>query len=570
MLVLGEAAADSADRVRAAIGGEQAWLTRFRLAAASDQVDFYNRVAGATVVDFERVRDRVLGGRGDADVLADWAASGAARQDALDDVQSRLVADLTTMSAEAVRWAQFRAWLALGLAGLYIGGSTFIALLVGRRLVRSLRELRDGALRVARQRLPDVSATIRAGYVVDPDREPPPFASPSRSEIGEVAAATNEIYRAAVTATYEVASVRSTGDVLRTLARRSLHLTRRQLKLITELERQEEDPRTVEKLFGIDHQATRMRRLAESLLVLAGEPPHRLNQASAPLFDILRAAAAEVEDYTRVQIRPPATDVRIVGPAVGDITHLLAELIENATAFSPAGTMVEVRSGETGQGWAVDIEDRGIGLDDETLARYNERLVNPPPFEPGSGSQIGLVVVARLAARHGVSVRLRRGVYHGVQAVVILPKTILETDRWFAVDAEALVGAPALAATTPEALPPAEPTGPRGRHALDAGRRVPVSLGTHGEPARRPVLDGAVMGQPVATDEISGLPPLPTRVRGAQMAEQLRAGPPPADADGASPARPTESPDRARQLAQGFLGGYARGQQEAHRQNRRP
>jgi hypothetical protein len=287
-----------------------------------------------------------------------------------------------------------------------------------------------------------------------------------------------------------------------------------------------------------------MRRLAENLLVLAGDQPHRPNRQPAPLFDILRAAAAEVEDYNRVHIMPTGVDVRVGGTVVGDLIHILAELIENATAFSPVAAEVEVRAGQVGHGWAIEIEDRGVGLDDATLERFNHMFADPPPFQADSGGQIGLVVVARLAARHGVMVRLRRGSYQGVHAVVILPAAILATAN----------GHPASAWT-------ALATARVGRHSQTEAR---APMGQLMAPA---VAHDAPQRQLSSRAAPGPLPRLPTRQRGAQMADELRTGPPVAAPSNGSPA--ARPPEHARWLAEGFMNGYARGRQAASPENGR-
>jgi signal transduction histidine kinase len=554
-------------KVQTSIGAEQAWLAYFRASARPEQVAFYDQTVATPSAAADAVRDSVLAGGALPVDLPGWGALSDAKQNALRAVEARIVSDIEGESADAVRSADLQTWLTIAVIVLEIALTIGLSALLSRRLVRSLRNLRDGALRAAMHRLPQVTETLRAGQLIDPASDPPPFAAPARNEIGDVAAACNTLYQAAVAATYEMTSVKSVSDVLRTLARRSLHLTRRQIKLISELERAEENPSKVQTLFGIDHQATRMRRLAESLLVLAGDQPHQLNRQSALLFDILRAAASEVEEYTRLEISPVGMDVRVAGPAVADLTHLLAELLENATAFSPVDARVDVRAGQVGHGWAIDIEDRGVGLDEAQLDRLNQRLADPPPFEPQMGGQIGLIVVARLAARHGIAVYLRRGVYHGVHVVVVLPLSMLEGFGRHAVGVSAVTARPQPAIEAAGA-----PVGREGRHAhADYAAAAPPAAAPTADspwPAGSPQaagggMNGMVPGRPRPADTGTGLPPLPTRVRGAEMAEQLRGGQPVWVTDnGAQP-----PPEHARRLAEGFINGFARGQRASSAEN---
>jgi signal transduction histidine kinase len=224
---------------------------------------------------------------------------------------------------------------------------------------------------------------------------------------------------AARVAADQAAVRRSIGNVFLNLARRSQDLVGRQLRLIDQLEK-DADPDALAQLFKLDHLATRMRRNAESLIVLAGaEPPRRWSQP-IPLAEIVRASIGEVQEYQRVELLPIG-DVGVSGNAVADLAHLLAELIENATLFSPPGTAVQVTGHEAASGFVVEIEDRGPGMSEEELALANERLSDPPPIESGLERTLGLYVVGRLARRHGIRVQLRHSWCGGVTAMVLLP-----------------------------------------------------------------------------------------------------------------------------------------------------
>jgi K+-sensing histidine kinase KdpD len=216
----------------------------------------------------------------------------------------------------------------------------------------------------------------------------------------------------------------SISDLLHNLARRSQGLVDRQLELIDELERKEVDPDRLDELFRMDHLATRMRRNVENLIVLSGVDQRRRWGESVPLRDVVEAAVAEVEDYSRVQVAG-IHDLTLAGQAASDVAHLLAELVENATSFSSPTTRVAVSGGPTGNGYVLEIEDHGIGMSDVELAEANRRLDEPLAADVAVSRMMGFHVVGRLAARHGIKVRLRDSWFGGVTALVLLPAVLL-------------------------------------------------------------------------------------------------------------------------------------------------
>ena len=225
--------------------------------------------------------------------------------------------------------------------------------------------------------------------------------------------------------TEQAALRQSIGDLLHNLARRSQGLVDRQLELIDELERNEVDPDRLHELFRMDHLATRMRRNVENLIVLSGVDQRRRWSESVPLRDVVEAAVAEVEDYSRVQVAG-IHDLTLAGQAASDVAHLLAELVENATSFSSPTTMVEVSGSPTGNGYVLEIEDHGIGMSDADLAEANRRLAAPLAADNIAVSRMmGFHVVGRLAARHGIRVQLRHHWFGGVTALVLLPAVLL-------------------------------------------------------------------------------------------------------------------------------------------------
>jgi PAS domain S-box-containing protein len=248
--------------------------------------------------------------------------------------------------------------------------------------------------------------------------------------------------------TEPVALRQSISDLLHNLARRSQGLVDRQLELIDELERNEVDPDRLHGLFRMDHLATRMRRNVENLIVLSGVDQRRRWSESVPLRDVVEAAVAEVEEYSRVQVTG-IHDLTLAGQAASDVAHLLAELIENATSFSSPSTVVEVSGGPTGNGYVLEIEDQGIGMSDTDLAEANRRLAEPLAPDVAVSRMMGFHVVGRLATRHGIRVQLRHCWFGGITALVLLPAVLLGSAREHAATAPLV---PAGVMASPESL----------------------------------------------------------------------------------------------------------------------
>jgi len=318
--------------------------------------------------------------------------------------------------------------VAASLGLLAVIASIIFSLLMGRRLMRRLSGLREAALDLAHDRLPKVMTRLRDGETVDVDVEAPPVGA-GVDEIDQVRDAFNTVHRAAIAAAVDEANLRrGINQVFRNLARRSQALLHRQLGLLDGMERRAEEPDLLEELFRIDHLTTRMRRHAEGLIVLAGDSPGRGWRQPVTFIDVLRAAVSEIEDYSRVRVEV-RTKAALTGPAVADVVHLLAELIENATVYSPPTTMVRVQGELVGRGFCVEVEDRGLGMSEEQLAELNQTLASVPTFDPAGSDRLGLFVAARLAHRHGITVALRSSVYGGTTAVVIIPANLVVTDE---------------------------------------------------------------------------------------------------------------------------------------------
>ncbi|MGW3228579.1 sensor histidine kinase [Kitasatospora sp. NPDC001095] len=311
---------------------------------------------------------------------------------------------------------------AIGLVAVVL--SIMISFRIGRGLARQLIGLRNAADELAGTRLPSVMLRLRRGESVDVATEAPELHF-GDSEIGQVGQAFNAVQRAAVEAAVEQAELRrGVSAVFVNLARRSQVLLHRQLTLLDTMERRTEDPAELEDLFKVDHLTTRMRRHAEGLIILAGGSPGRAWRKPVRMVDVVRAAVGEVEDYARVIVRPfPGTG--LLGSAVADVTHLIAELVENAAVFSPPSTQVTVQGEVVAHGFALEIDDRGLGLSEQLLAEINERLAVEQEFDLADTDRLGLFVVSRLARRHGIRVHLRPSPYGGTTAVVLIPRELL-------------------------------------------------------------------------------------------------------------------------------------------------
>ena len=353
---------------------------------------------------------------------------------------------------------------ALASSAVAVGGT--------QRLGRRLQHLRILTLEHARVRLPEVTARLRAGGSVDVDTEVPELRVQVRDEIGQMAEAFNDAQRAAVAAAVEEAQVRAgVRAMFRNIARRTQSLVHRQLGLLDTLERGETDPAVLEALFRIDHFSTQLRRNAENLMLLSGDDPVRRGLGPVGLHEAVRAAASEIEDYARVRIVGlPAVALR--GDVGTDTVRLLAELLENATSFSPPGTEVTVRGRETAHGGHVlEVEDHGLGMTEAQLSSSNVMLADPPRFDLArmrEDSNLGLFVVATIASRHGFEVTLQVSPHQGTRAVVVIPREAL---------------------AVPEEAPP-----------------IPRTTG----PQRRPVVVGPGSGAPAV--DPAGVPAAPAEV----------------------------------------------------------
>jgi signal transduction histidine kinase len=418
--------------LNAAQSQQQSNLQSFNTAASVAQRQLWNNSVSASFVfqanaeetqAISTAQQNAQSLVGDNTTADDWFGSMSNEIDSqMGSVERALSSEITARASTLHRSALIAA-IAVGLAVLLVLAlALLLTIVVGRSMVRPLRRLRAGALEVAGVRLPDMvrrmSETDGAGASFDVA----PIDVDSSDEIGEVARAFDQVHREALRLAANEAALRGNVNAMFVnLSRRSQSLVERQIRLIDDLEQGEQDPERLSNLFQMDHLATRMRRNSENLLVLAGhEVSRRWNQPVA-LVDVLRAAVSEIEQYERVSMNvQPGISVR--GQAVNDVVHLIAELVENATSFSSAETPVAVSGHLLNSGGVLlDISDQGVGMGAEEMAHANWRLDNPPVVDVAVSRRMGLFVVARLAARHGVRVRLRPAPTGGLTALVWLP-----------------------------------------------------------------------------------------------------------------------------------------------------
>ncbi|WUV91736.1 nitrate- and nitrite sensing domain-containing protein [Streptomyces canus] len=317
---------------------------------------------------------------------------------------------------------------------------------ITRSLSRRLRGLREATLSLAKERLPDVVARLDRGEKVDVDRAAPELDYGS-DELGQVAKAFNAAQRTAVMTAVELADTRrGFQKVILGIARQSQNLVNLQLSRLDTLEREHQDPDVLSGLYELDSTASQLRRYEENLVIISGGQPRRSWTEPVALIDILRSAVGEVAEYQRVEVHTEE-EVCLAPPAVADVIHLLAELIENATLYSPAPSPVSVRAGLVAKGLAVEVEDRGLGMSEDEYASFNAHLAEAPKFDVvalADDLRLGMFVIARLANRHGVQVTLRSSPFGGTTAIVLIPHEIVVREEH---EPENLVAAVAPAAS---------------------------------------------------------------------------------------------------------------------------
>ncbi|MFF5143278.1 nitrate- and nitrite sensing domain-containing protein [Streptomyces sp. NPDC013157] len=451
-----------------------------------------------------------------------WRAAVDANQPLQLNLILARVAHLDKVSADSVSRLQ---WTLITVSAIGLLAVVLVVLTTWRLTVllrRRIYALREEAVEL-QQRLPDVVSRLERGENVDVDREVR-LVEPTPDELGELGRALNAASRSAVaTAVRQAEQHRGFERLLQRIARRTQILIGLQLRKLDELERTHEDPEVLEGLFDLDHLTARLRRYEENLVILGGGQPQRRWRKPVRLLDVLRAAQGEVQDYRRISIdveEEPWVSER----AVGSLVHILAELMENAAAFSKPPTPVEVRAARVGRGVAVEIEDRGLGMEPEHYAAANALMEAPPQLDvmtQADDVRLGLYVVARLSAGLGLRVELRPSAFGGTRVVVLLPEQVV---------VEQPGTAPQPVAQPPEALP--HLPGPRRQpHDAGTGLRAPYEGGRLPTRAKGHAMANVTASVPRPPDENEASPspspataarPLPQRVRQASLAPELQ------------------------------------------------
>ncbi|RLK23616.1 signal transduction histidine kinase [Micromonospora sp. M71_S20] len=420
--------------------GSSQWLQSFQVVASQPEQEYYAQVVAGPDLREANTYNSWLNGITTADSLTgapfdadQWDAAMVANAKLIRTVESKIDREVVAGAEKLRSDVQRQVFLETGLLLSMLLLAILFAYLVARSMARSLRDLRQGALSIAQYGLPQAVARLRDPKVtgqLSPVQLANQIAEPlpvrSKDEFGQVTEAFNAVHLEAVRTAAEQAALRaSVATMFVNLARRSQILVDRLIGHLDRLERGEEDPDRLAELFQLDHLATRMRRNDENLLVLAGADSTRVQREPAALIDVLRAAQSEVEHYTRIEFGVIDRDIEVAAHAVNDLVHLVAELFDNATAFSPPDSHVMVEARRVGDRASLYVEDRGIGISPDQLHDLNERLATPPQVDVAVSRMMGLVVVARLASRHGVKVELRPGTDRGTVAEVVMPTSVL-------------------------------------------------------------------------------------------------------------------------------------------------
>ncbi|MFF2392046.1 nitrate- and nitrite sensing domain-containing protein [Nocardia sp. NPDC058114] len=486
--------------------------------------------------------------------IPEWQNAAAEVNRSLLDSYTSYNDHVQKLAEDSSRKAETNAALAGG-GVLALSALVFlIAIVLANRIIRRLRRLRTATLQLADEQLPATMRTLRDGGEVDP-ADTAPTLDFGHDEIGQVAKAFEHAAAAAIGAAVDEARTREgVRAVFLNIAHRSQIVVHRQLEILDEAERRQEDPALLETLFRLDHLATRERRNAENLIILGGGRPGRQWRQPVPVMDVVRSAIGETLDYARVRVTK-LPEVSVVGTVVADLVHLLAELVDNATAFSPPQSRVEASGNVVGKGVVVEITDQGMGMSADDLVRYNTMLADPPDFGVGtlsSDSRLGLFVVARLALAHGVSVRLSESDYGGIRAIVLIPQQLL------AGEADLAGTPPTMTGPLRRGLPAPQDSGPIA--ALESAP-APVATLVADPPTPRPMAP-APEAPPAQTPHYDTgsdeRPALPRRSRQTNLAPELAE--PAAEAPRA-PERP-RSAEQARDIMSAIENGTRQGRKQ--------
>ncbi len=428
---------------------EEAENQILRAGSSEFQAEFRDLIEGGTYGLITRLRDRIAADIRDASLApnANFLPSYDPVFNSIQDLQTGLVESVSLDADENAAAATVTLLATAASTLVFVGIMALLVVSLFRSIRSPLLSLTDQSRQIAKHQLPNTVAQIRELGGEAQIEMPDPIIAESDDEIGELVDAFNQLHTTAIELAAEQAESRRTvSEMFVNLGRRNQKILMRLLSSLEKLERNERDPEVLRELFKVDHLATRMRRNAESLLVLAGAKTSRSFSQSIPVGDVVRSALSEVEDYERVTIDDESFAM-LSGKAVADIGHLLAELIENALMFSPPSSPVDVTARRTADGLVLTVSDRGIGLSTEELEANNERIKLAAGRTETPSRFLGLYVVGRLASRHGVRVELVNGVPNGLVARIQMPPAIYDV----------MEGAPELVEETPAPTPTPTP-----------------------------------------------------------------------------------------------------------------
>ncbi|MGH3434562.1 MAG: sensor histidine kinase, partial [Thermocrispum sp.] len=421
----------SVDRRRELAGAEsdgEALRSDFDTFATAEQERMYDDTVTGMLVDQRNdMLDTVVARSANGKSLtgldrAQWDTAATFTANLVFRVEQALQAQMQTRTDALAAQARTSALRDGAIVLLLLLLAGLMAIVIGRSLIRPLRTLRSTALEVAEYRLPAAVHGLLANPKGPRKTDVAPVPVSSTEEVGQVARAFDAVHGEAVRLAAEQAELRqNVNTMFLNLARRGQELADRQLDVLDRMEADEQDPDVLAKLFELDHLATRSRRVSENLLVLTGNDFARMLPGSVAASEVIAAALSEIEHYQRVQLST-IPEISVRGDAVSDVVHVISELLENATNESGADGPVSVVSSINREGaWLVEITDSGEGMSDEEMDTANARLADPPEIDVEASRRMGLYVVARLARRNGVEVRLRQAHTGGITASVLVP-----------------------------------------------------------------------------------------------------------------------------------------------------
>lgn len=529
----------------------------------------YDKVIGSAefrtiqALENEVIRAGAISGDPPIDI-EQWSAAWSKLDESLSEVTDSQIEALTEQArSEALQLTTLLTLFSVATLAVVVA-SVFFSTRTVTWLNRRLGTLREATLDYAHRRLPEITARLRAGEKVDVATDAPPIPVDINDELGQVTEAFNTAQRAAVESATQEAKLREgVRNIFRNIARRAQTLVHRQLSLLDSLEQAETDPKVLESLFRIDHLSTQMRRNAENLMLLTDDRPSRKAGEPLSLAQAVRAASSEIEDYSRIKLLPMPM-VHIKGSVANDSVRMLAELLENATSFSPPSTVVTVRGEALPHGsYALEIEDRGLGMLPEAYQQANELLSgNSQRFnlaDMREDSQLGLIVVATIAQRHNLKVTLRPSPYNGTQAIIVFPPEAIDTT----------LTAPRAVAAKP-APAPAELEAPSAAVSATPAPAAPApppsvpSTPSAPEPAlasSQPTEPGSPLPAAASGDTADTYKGLPRRRRSQRRSQQAPQAPAPSIS---RPVNPDRSLEEIRQMMSAFQRGTRSGRAEGN------